>query len=309
MHLKSDGESIVLGAYPLVSVIVPTKNRPGLLSACLVSLCYQDYPKHQYEIVVVDDGSTDEKVEKAVRKFCGGEPRVHYVFQPPRGLNAARNRGVVEAQGDPVVFVDDDVEAPSGWLTALVAGSQQYPNAVALGGPVYMRVDGNGSLPRTCRECGTVETAEAFTYGPQDRDVDWVIGANMAIRRNALHRIGAFNEIFTYGGGDEVEWQIRAKQAGMSVVYVAGAWLWHKRTPEDMRIGLLKKSFLRNKWHIQLLLQTGGKLPSPKRALVATISDLRHALRKRCFMGMFRAAANLGFMAGYLRWGVIGNRV
>lgn len=297
----------MLERQPLISVVVPTRNRPTLLQDCLASLCSQDYCKDGYEIIVVDDGCVGKDTENLVRKFQGQQPHVRYLWQPHRGLNAARNLGLTESKGDPIIFVDDDIEAPPSWLGEFAAATRHYPNAAALGGPAYIRIEGKRSLPRTCEKCASVEDIETFSHGKHDRDVAWVIGANMAIRREAVHRVKLFNEHFTYGGGDEIEWQVRARRAGMPIIYVARAWLWHRRTQEDMHIKLLKKSFLRNKWYIRLSLETGENLPSLKCALKETVLSIGHALGRQCFMGMFKAAGNIGFIAGWLRWAIVRN--
>ncbi len=93
-----------------VSLVIPSQNRGKLLKICLDCLARQDYPADKYEIVVVDDASTDD-TEQIVRGY-ESECRLRYLKQPSKvGTAAAKNIGVREAEGDVVIFVDDDAFA------------------------------------------------------------------------------------------------------------------------------------------------------------------------------------------------------
>ena len=103
---------------------------------------------------------------------------------PPGGANAARNAGTRAARGDLIVLVDDDVDAPPGWLQAILDGADRNPDHDVFGGPIRARLEGGG--PRSCgREEAPITTLDR---GPIDRDVDLVWSANMAIRRSAFQR-------------------------------------------------------------------------------------------------------------------------
>src|SRR5438874_1402513 len=103
-----------------LSVVVPTRNRADKLGVCLQSLLSQDFPADRYEIVVVDDGSTDATLAVASSMADrGGGPALTVVTQGPQGSNAARNVGLAVSTGDPVCLVDDDIEAPQTWLTTM----------------------------------------------------------------------------------------------------------------------------------------------------------------------------------------------
>src|SRR2546430_10472903 len=141
----------------LVSVVVPTWNRAALLRDALASLASQDYPPERYEIVVVDDGSTDATSAVAADSVESDSlPRVQYVRQAHAGLNAARNAGIAAAKGDLICFVDDDVEAPRAWLRAIVQGAARHPYAGCLGGPIHLRIEGRH--PRLCSKEDLGET-------------------------------------------------------------------------------------------------------------------------------------------------------
>ena len=176
-----------------VSVVVPTCNRARYLEVALASLRAQRGAPAS-ELVVVDDGSTDDT--RAVAEAHGAR------VEPVRGsgLNAARNTGVATTSGDLVAFVDDDVWVPPDWLAALSAGAAAHADADAFGGPIHVRLE--GPAPAGWRQAPPIT---ALDLGDQDREADMVWGANFAVRRAAFERLGGFDEAIG-GHGDEEEW-------------------------------------------------------------------------------------------------------
>ena len=274
-----------------VSIVVPTRNRAALLRDCLESLIAQEYPRECFEVIVVDDGSMDETTE--VAGFFSeriAAPRVRLVRKPPGGLNSARNAGIAIARGDPICLVDDDVATPAGWLQAMVAGSLRYPDAGCLGGAIRLRLEG-----RPPRLCGREPIGETeLDLGPEDRDGVLVWGANMAIRRAALELVGLFDTGLS-GPGDEQEWEERLLERGGRVVYIAEAWLWHRRTAVDLQfLRMLKRRFARGAHVVPYRRARGGPTPRVGNELVAATRVLGHALLHRCAWGVLAAAAHLG---------------
>src|SRR3954469_13910334 len=138
---------------PVVSVVVPTRDRAGYLDVTLASLADQDFAE-PYEVIVVDDGSRDSTAEVIRRR--GVRSIVH---DPPRGPNAARNEGARMAEADLIALVDDDVYAPQDWLGELVGGGGRHAAAAAYGGPIRARLEGHA--PRSCgRENPPVTTLD-----------------------------------------------------------------------------------------------------------------------------------------------------
>ena len=211
---------------PAVTVVVPTRGRAAYLEVTLRSLLAQRTGT-AHELLVVDDGSADDTRAVAarleVRCVSHGEPR---------SLNAARNTGLRESGAPLVAFVDDDVLAPPGWLEALAEGARAHPAAEAFGGPIRARIEGGGP-----RGCGREEPPiTALDLGPEDREADMVWGANFAVRRSAVERIGPFDERIVRPHGDEEEWLERLRAAGGRIVYLAAAGLDHRRSAEDARL-------------------------------------------------------------------------
>jgi GT2 family glycosyltransferase len=171
---------------------VCTHDRSGDLARALASLTAQQAGSPEFEIVVVDNGSTDD-TRQVVAEF---ESRcsVNYLFEPRLGLCHARNRGGQSARGRFIAYLDDDAVACSSWVTAIVKAFELCPDAGVVGGrvdPVW-----GSAKPRWLSD----HVARALTivdWCPHpkvlsDLSDEWLVGANMAIRRDVLQRIGGF---------------------------------------------------------------------------------------------------------------------
>src|SRR5947207_13768315 len=99
---------------PQISVIIPVRNGATLLEGCLRSVLTQDHPRDRFDVLVVDNGSTDGSADVA-RRF-GLSP----LLEPQPGAANARNRGLAAAKGEIIAFTDVDCEVAPTWLTALV---------------------------------------------------------------------------------------------------------------------------------------------------------------------------------------------
>ncbi len=219
------------------TIIIPTRGRPDYLEVTLDSVAPQA-AEAGAELLIVDDSADAATVRVAARHdvtaiSTGGA----------RGANGARNAGVAATAGDPVVFIDDDVRAPDGWLQALLDGIAAAPDIDVFGGPITAVIEGG---PRSCgREGAPITTLD---HGPADRDVELVWSANMAIRRRALERVGPFDETIR-GRGEEEDWERRYAALGGRIRYLAAAGLEHRRAGADARLAALDAQRLRARAH------------------------------------------------------------
>src|SRR5688572_28322760 len=99
----------------MISVIIPTLNRSGLLQSTLSSLTKQTLPSNHFEILVIDNGSTD-KTQDVVSGFRSSFRHVSYILESNPGLHVGRHRGLRESHGEILAFADDDIEALPTWL-------------------------------------------------------------------------------------------------------------------------------------------------------------------------------------------------
>jgi len=275
---------------PLVTVVVPTRDRARYLDGALASLLAQKLDG-AHEVVVVDDGSDDATPEVARRAG------VRYLrHERPLGLNAARNTALAETRTGLVAFVDDDVQAPPGWLAAIVDGAGRHPEAQAFGGPIQARLD--GPAPRGCGREGPPITA--LDLGDRDTETDRVWGANLALRRTALELAGPFDEALPLGG-DEEEWLDRLRAAGGRVVYLAAAGLVHRRAGDDVRLRALMRSAYARGRSARAHDVRRGQGPPLRRELRVLAGCGWHSLRRACPQGLVMGAHTAGRVAALLR--------
>ena len=197
------------------SVIVCTRNGSRTLEECLVSLENLRYP--QFEIIVVDDGSTD-----ASRQIIQSHPNIRYLFQEPAGLSIARNTGANHATGEILAYTDDDCVVDRDWLTYLAVAFRN-PQYAAVGGP-------NIPPPAQNRAQACVIAAPG---GPAhvlltDTTAEHVPGCNLAVRKSAFTEVGGFLPKY-HAAGDDVDFCWRLMERGMTIGFHPGAMVWHYR--------------------------------------------------------------------------------
>ena len=204
-----------LQRYPRVSVLVCSYNGSKTLDGCLTSLERLSYP--DYEVVLVDDGSTD-----AVPEIAARHPSVRYHAQPNRGLSAARNTALELASGEIVAYTDDDCFADEDWLYFLVA-KLLGRDASAVGGPNLLPTH-DGPVAA----CVSASPGAPAHILIDDHVAEHIPGCNMAFWKDRLKAIGGFNPLYTKAGDDvDVCW--RLQNEGDTIVYSPAAMVWHHR--------------------------------------------------------------------------------
>jgi cellulose synthase/poly-beta-1,6-N-acetylglucosamine synthase-like glycosyltransferase len=199
--------------WPRISVIVCTHNGSQTIRDCLGGLQKLDYPSA--EVIVVDDGSTDDTAAIA-RQF-----HFRLVTTAHGGLAAARNTGLEAATSEIVAYIDDDAWPDPHWLKYL-ALTFNYESCAGAGGPNIRPPPDNAMAAGVANSPG----------GPihvmlTDTEAEHVPGCNMAFRKAALKAIGGFDPRFTTAGDDvDVCWQLQA--AGLKVAFSPAAVVWHR---------------------------------------------------------------------------------
>jgi glycosyltransferase involved in cell wall biosynthesis len=177
----------------LISAIICTHNRASYLRKSLLSLCHQTLDPARFEIVVVDNASTDGSAA-LVRDEFSLRPNVRYVFEPELGLSVARNTGARESQGAYLAYLDDDAVADSRWLeSALEAFAVPRLKIGILGGPILpiWEAPRPDWLPDSLLASLTILDPK-LPAGVID-DVQPLFGANLLLSRSAFDAVGGFN--------------------------------------------------------------------------------------------------------------------
>jgi glycosyltransferase involved in cell wall biosynthesis len=277
------GRATISPVSPTASIVIPTQGRPAYLRATLASVVPQAQ-RAGAEVLVV--GHPDDPATASVAQRFGAQL---VVAPSPGTLNASRNAGIDAARGDPIVLIDDDVQAPMGWLDTMLAGVAAAPDHDVFGGPIRARLQGGG--PRACgREPAPITTLD---LGPGDRDATLVWGANMALRRRAVDRVGRFDEAMR-GRGDEEDWERRLVADGGRIRYLAGAGLNHWRTASDATVRSLARAAYGHGRAGRRYDVRKGNAPSLAAELRTLIGCVWHIFRRRCANGIVLSAQAAG---------------
>jgi glycosyltransferase involved in cell wall biosynthesis len=197
---------------PFISVVIPVWNSPSLIRACLAAIEAQTYPREAYEVLVVDNGSTDA-TPKVVREMAIAS----LLVEPAPGSYRARNLGIRSARGEYVAFTDADCLPDPSWLEAAARAAQAYPSAVLLAGRIDLYRVGEGQMA-----CENYERLFAFDQAKNVRN-GVAVTANWMSPRDTLVGVSGFNADLMSGG--DYDLSSRLSREGGQIVYV-----------EDMRV-------------------------------------------------------------------------
>ena len=227
----------------MISVIICTYNRADLLTDVLQTVCQQTLERSEYEVIVVDNNSTDETAAVS-HSFAARYPNVRTCFEPQQGLSHARNRGWREARGEYVGYIDDDCKVPEGWL-AVAKEIIEHVSPDVFGGPYFAFY--NTPKPAWFKD-------EYGSYEPYSKATlieglpDALHGGNLFLRRELIRKVGGFNpELGMVGGkmayGEETALlqHIHTTIPEALIYYEPKLLLYHLVRPEKMSIRWLMR--------------------------------------------------------------------
>ncbi len=214
-----------------MTVVVPTRDRPGQLSTCLDSL--RAALRADDELIVADSASTDAKVVATIAAAAGA-----VVVRCDRpGVGRARNAGWRAGRGEIVLFTDDDVVVDAGWRDALVAAAAAHPDAGFVTGRVLPPAGERPSRDVAIKREESSATYDGSSVGNLGH------GASLATRRDVLERLGGWDESLGVGGrfGAAPEHDLfdRCFAAGLGGRYEPSAIAWHSQWRGPRRLLLL----------------------------------------------------------------------
>lgn len=231
----------MINSRPIISVVIPVYNCRKTMAGCLDSLSKQDYPS--YEVVVVDDGSTDDTV-----KICELYPDVRITSIKNGGPSKARNVGIRMARGEMVAFTDGDCIADKEWLTELEKG---FSSSEVAG------VGGNQRSPHDETDFGKLvqeifEMLGIVTYYIQTAnkmgETEHNPSCNSAYRRHVLEEVGGFDE--TLWPGEDVDLDFRIRQRNYKLIYNPKALVRHYRPKTYRGFSQMMRRYGASAWHL-----------------------------------------------------------
>ena len=227
-----------------VSIIIPTFNGGARIAGCLDALLKQTSGRDA-EILVVDDGSTDN-TEEVVTAY----PGIRLVSQSNGGPAAARNRGVLEARGTIVLFTDDDCVPTSGWLAAMTDPFKD-PDVVGVKG-VY-RTHQRRLVARFVQ----VEYEDKYRLMSHRPEIDFVDTYSAAFRRDRFLEVNGFDTSFPVACAEDVDLSYRMSARGWTMKFVPTAVVYH--THPDTLWSYLKKKYKFAFWRILAIRNNPNK--------------------------------------------------
>lgn len=213
--MTADPAPAARSAPPRVSVVIPHLNTPDLLDRCLASVAAQSLDRGDFEIIVVDNGSTVPLA--AVRAAW---PRVCWLVEPAPGPGLARNRGIAAAAAPVLAFIDADCRAAPGWLQAAVEAVEAVPGRAVAGGEI--RIDFVDPARPTAIEA--YEAVFSFRQRWYIATKAFSVTANLAMAAPVHAAVGPFGGIAIK---EDYDWGRRAAAAGFATRYVAGMLVYH----------------------------------------------------------------------------------
>lgn len=220
-----------------ISVVTATRNREGFLMGLLESLCNQSF--HDFEVIIVDDSDRSRRKERMadIDKTCSDKLKIKILRNPRNiGLPLSLNRGVSKANGDIIVFTDDDCIADKDWLSHIVK-RYKSPKIGGVGGRVVPIERDALWLPTKTKRTHLVgrlswdgNVISNFELGQKPVFVDFLSGANMSFRRELIKKVGGFSPIYKGNAYRfETGLSLKVKKLGFKIIFDPNAIVFHRR--------------------------------------------------------------------------------
>lgn len=232
---------------PGISAIICTYNRDRYIGKALEALSAQDLPADRFEIIIIDNNSTDNTAA-----ICKAFIRDHqnlsikYFFEENRGLSFARNRGIREASSPVITFIDDDAEAAPGFLRAILEFFQTHPDTVGAGGKVTPLYTETGEPPWMNKYLdgfvGKVNHGNEIKM--YQAPMKYPAGCNMTYTKEILLKAGGFNNQLTFRSDDKHIFH-QVKKLSDKIYYLPAATVNHHIDAERLSFPSFKKLFLK----------------------------------------------------------------
>jgi GT2 family glycosyltransferase len=266
----------------VISIIVPTYRDWHALRSCLGSLAAQTIPAQEFEILIVENAGESQPHDLTL---CGN---ARLLYEPAPGSYAARNRGIAEARGDVLAFIDADCIADPGWLQAGIECLQTNPDTGLVAGNIELSYAAPRLTPAECFE-------KAFAFRQRQNAANGVsVTANLFVRREVFDDVGVFDSGLMSGG--DFEWTRRATSRGHLLLFCEDARVCH---PARSSVAALADKARRVTSGSQALYQERGVFGGLRRVVGNLVNDVALLVSQRDMTWRERAWALL--MLVYLK--------
>lgn len=217
------------GVLPRISVIVPAYQAEATIDRCLKALACQTVDREIYEILLVDDGSTDR-----TRSLAEGHRGIHVLSQSHAGPAVARNLGIQQARGEIILFTDADCEPVADWIEQMSAPFQDEEIVGAKGAYLTRQLE---LVARFVQ----VEYEEKYDWMAREQYIDFIDTYAAGYRRNILLEYSGFDPVFPSASVEDQEFSFRLARQGYKMVFVSKARVYHWGHAQNLGIYLKRK--------------------------------------------------------------------
>jgi GT2 family glycosyltransferase len=280
----------------IISVVVPSFNRPASLAACLKSLARLRYPREQFEVIVVDDGGNIDlgTIITPLQESIS----IRLVKQENTGPSGARNNGAANAVGQFIAFTDDDCSPAEDWLTALTLRLQQDPSRMY------------GGYTVNALEANIYSTASQllidFLYGYFNKDPEqarFFTSNNIALSRSMFESAGGFDTNFRTASGEDRELCDRWQLLGHKLSFVRAAQVRHRHALNFRSFWKQHFSYGTGAWRFRERKHAQGlpglKLEPPRFYLTLVNHAWKSKLQRQLTLTLLLILSQLATAAGF----------
>lgn len=236
-----------------ISVIIPTRNRCDVLAKALEAVSNQTFSQEQFEVIVVDNGSTDN-TQQVVESFKNKIQNIQYVYDETPGLHVGRHQGFKHANSEILVYADDDSFGFPSWLDGIY-DSFQNKDVVLVGGKDLPKYESNPPFwilekwYQVCEYGHCMPELSLIDFGENIKEIPsyFVYGCNFAIRKSIIEQAGGFHpdgmpfELIQYRGDGETYISRYIEEHGLKTIYNPRASIYHLVPTSRMTIDYFKK--------------------------------------------------------------------
>jgi glycosyltransferase involved in cell wall biosynthesis len=293
-----------------ISIIIPTYNRSETLIKCLKALFNQSYPKSQYEIIIVNDGSIDNTEQKVKSLIENTNYLLKYLKQENKGPATARNLGIKNAKGNIILFIGDDIIPAPHFLEEHSNWHKKYSQkeVAILGYTTWSPELEITSYMKWLENGGPQFHYQNLKHG-EFVPYNYFYTSNISIKRNFLNG-DLFNELFPYAAYEDIELSFRLQKRGLKIIYNKNARAFHfhkidlkNYSKRAINAGIarallakLHKNFsINKKWNKEIILF--NKITMPFWLLIGEIYETKK-INPKLFRKIYNYYFNKGIRIG-----------